>query len=171
MVVIDIPGAIRAGVRVPRDTDEEENRPAQSIALSLPMAPLVRPHPVKEPPTLHHPADSRPNPPTDRPPTRARMFRPMLNRLPFLFPPVGSQWGNSPLARASEFEPFRPTPPRRAPPPERWAYFPASRAAYGPPRRRLTPQPPDPESSSDSDEGGRFDATSTVFTAPSHHYQ
>ena len=144
----------------------------ESIALSLSWAPL-RPespeHRHKAPRPLP-PTDSRPDPPVERPPSRAQA-RGAFARLPLLFPPVGSQWNNSPFAYPAQRAP--PRRRRRVWPPvhERFAYFPPPGSGYERLRRRRRYQPPAPEPESDREtEESRDDATSSASTAPSRYH-
>ena len=145
----------------------------ESIALSLSWAPL-RPespeHRHKAPRPLP-PTDSRPDPPVERPPSRAQA-RGAFARLPLLFPPVGSQWNNSPFAYPAQRAPPRRRRRRVWPPVhERFAYFPPPGSGYERLRRRRRYQPPAPEPESDREtEESRDDATSSASTAPSRYH-
>ena len=120
-------GLIREACQVTPEEAEADDL-MEAMALSLFLAPLRSDSParrVKAPPPLP-PAESRPVPPTERPPPRAVLARGAIGRLSILFPPVGSQWSNSPLSHPAQ---RRAAPRRRRPRvwstvKERLSYFP-----------------------------------------------
>ena len=167
----------------------------EALALSLSLTPpspsvvpsrqsLFRPPPLFIPP----PAEPRPNPPDEAParkappPMRAshagQATIPRPNPSPAVLPrpttPPANQPPWNPYAHLPIWRP-RITPtllPRNAPPrPERFAYFPSSFAAYATRLPRASRITSVEEVITDSDEDDRSDVTSTVSTAPSHHYQ
>ena len=156
-------GVIHREEGAPATPEEEEALFQEAAALSLPMTPSV-PTPRIRPPPLDAirppPVEPRPDPPVGPPPVEVRPMpakaRPPMREPRPTFPAVGQVWSNSPLAQPI-FLPVRPTAllPLNGPPrPERFAYFPAAFEAI-----------------TDSDDDDRSDVTSTVTTAPSHHYQ
>ena len=161
---------------VPQTEDEELSHLEEALALSMSMAPLISVARAKPPPPLP-PAEPRPEPPTESPPRMplAAPQRRFIN-LPLLFPPSGSQWNNSVLARES-----RPRPPAEPVPslyrrdilPESLGYFPSNPSGYRFDRRGVPHPfwPPTIIEEVDSDgEDNLSDATSTVSTQPSYHY-
>ena len=88
---------------------------------------------------------------------------------PCSFPHVGAAWGNSPLARANH----PPVRRRWSPKKGRFACFPTSSRSYCA-RRRIRPGLVAASSSAnpptESEEGDRDDATSTVSTAPTYRF-
>ena len=153
-----------------------ESDSAESTALSLSLDPFRSDsrEPRRKAPLPPPPVALRRAPPNNQPPTRPRAIRPAIDRLDVLFPPVGSQWNNSPLAREARGN--RPTPPLRrrrpwSPVAERFAYFPVPGPGYGR-RRRVRNPPPSPACDSDpSTEESGGDATATTPTSPSLYLQ
>ena len=133
-------GAIRDLPNTVDDTSADREL-AEAILLSLANSSLIPPASPPHrflsnaPPPLP-PRDIRPEPPVERPTARARLD---IRGLPIFLPPLGPRWNNGLVAR----EMNRTPPPRR----RRWSprnaerfdYFPARHAGYGPLRRNTLP--------------------------------
>ena len=153
--------------------EQEANGLLEALALRLSLtalnsgeSPASPPVPDKARPPPR-PTHVRPPPPFESPTLRQRVA---ANRLPLLFPPVGSQWNNGRLARELNPRALNLPPPRLRQffplPSEGLFYFPTRRSGYGPILRRPPPRRPDGETDSDPDDRG--DATSSASIAPSH---
>ena len=147
---------------------DQVRRKAPPPILARPEASESRPRPAVV--SLAAPPEEPVPPPPGNEPTaiQRQQARARFANLPTLFPPTGSAWASSPLARPKAPPPPAPMPAEflRIPSIERWYFFPT--VARDPLIRRTEALPrgsSDSVRESDSSEGD--DVTSTHSTAPS----